>query len=167
MVDWSRLKFVICDRDPHYRKLVHQMLREKTPKAIVEGRGGRYDKDIIARVKPDVVIGSLTEGDDFSLDLVRWLRDAAVTPCPGIPVILMAVVTSDDALRQGIRAGVDYFLAKPLSPQVLQTRIETLLAKPLKLTNTRKYVGPDRRRMPREAYDGPERRGESEESDAA
>lgn len=159
MFDWSSLKILLCDPDAHYRQLTQRMLRDKSPKAITEAEIGTGDAEMLARLKPSLIIGGVSEGDEATFELVHWLRDPNTTPCPGVPFILLAAVLSEETILRGIKAGVDHFVAKPTSPRILQRHVETLLTKPVLQARTPTYVGPDRRRLPSQAYDGPERRG--------
>ncbi len=55
-------------------------------------------------------------------------------------------------------AGVDDFLAKPISAKSLLSRIMAVLGEPRKFIRSGDYFGPDRRRKDSPSYRGAERR---------
>lgn len=62
-------------------------------------------------------------------------------------------------LKAVIKTGVDTALVKPLSPQMIQTKLRNLLNAEIPYVTVNDYFGPDRRRVPGDiGYFGEERR---------
>lgn len=62
-------------------------------------------------------------------------------------------------LKAVIKAGVDTAWVKPLSPQMIQKKLISLLNTDISYVTVDDYRGPDRRRVPSDiGYDGEERR---------
>jgi len=55
-------------------------------------------------------------------------------------------------------AGVNEFLAKPISAKALYLRLLEVINSPRDFVKTKSYTGPDRQRRSSKNYDGPDRR---------
>ena len=66
--------------------------------------------------------------------------------------------TAIDHVRQARDAGVNEFLAKPVSVKAILTRLIAVIEHPRPYVRTKAYFGPCRRRRSPEEYRGPERR---------
>ncbi|MCY1539618.1 Alkaline phosphatase synthesis transcriptional regulatory protein PhoP [compost metagenome] len=77
-------------------------------------RAERFDLVLLDWHLPDI------DGDD----VVRWLR---ANIGPRIPVIFLTNRSSEDDLVEGLRAGADDYIVKPLRPQELLARVAALL----------------------------------------
>ena len=61
-------------------------------------------------------------------------------------------------MRQARDAGVNEFLAKPVSVKAVMSRLVSVIEHPRPYVRTKAYFGPCRRRRGKEEYRGPERR---------
>jgi len=77
-------------------------------------RTERFDLVLLDWHLPDI------DGDD----VVRWLR---ANIGPRVPVIFLTNRSSEDDLVEGLRAGADDYIVKPLRPQELLARVAALL----------------------------------------
>jgi DNA-binding response OmpR family regulator len=75
--------------------------------------------------------------------------------------------TSLDHVRQARDAGINEFIAKPVSVKTLMSRLVAVIESPRPYVRTKVYFGPCRRRRGVEEYRGPERRAESKQHQAA
>ncbi|WP_259781378.1 hypothetical protein [Aestuariispira ectoiniformans] len=93
-----------------------------------------------------------------SAHLVRELRDPfKFERTPRIVALLSAA--NKQILKAVIKAGVDTAWVKPLSPDVIQKKLISLLRAEIPYVTIDDYRGPDRRRVPADIhYDGEERR---------
>lgn len=157
-LEWNTLKFLLFDADSHYRALTRQMLSQLGATHVAEVDIGDEAREVTAEWRPDIIIGAMTSLNTDVLNFISWLRSRETTPCPGVPVLLLVMVTDQEPLVQAIRTGVDYFIAKPTSLRMLRDRIERVVRDPLPQIQTSIYTGPDRRRSPDNVYNGPERR---------
>ncbi|MDH5749350.1 MAG: response regulator, partial [Rhodospirillales bacterium] len=67
--------------------------------------------------------------------------------------------TEDNLVKEARDAGINDFLAKPISASSLMSRITSVLGAPQSYIQTKDYFGPDRRRV-QEAFADPDRRAE-------
>ena len=70
--------------------------------------------------------------------------------------------THIERVRQARDAGVNEFLAKPVSVKAIMTRLISVIEHPRPYVRTKSYFGPCRRRRGDEEYRGPERRAMAE-----
>jgi DNA-binding response OmpR family regulator len=66
--------------------------------------------------------------------------------------------TRVDHVRQARDAGVNEFLAKPVSVKAILSRLISVIEHPRPFVRTKSYFGPCRRRRGDNEYRGPERR---------
>jgi len=79
-----------------------------------------------------------------------------------VPVIMLTGHTHIDRVRQARDAGVNEFIAKPVSVKTMMQRLQTVIENPRPYVRTKVYFGPCRRRRGVEEYRGPERREKKE-----
>ena len=101
------------------------------------------------------------------LGLVQMIRTNPQTPNPFVPVIMLTGHTSLDHVMLARDAGVNEFIAKPVSVKTMMSRLVSVIENPRPFVRTQGYFGPCRRRRGAEEYRGPERRAETKKQQAA
>ena len=102
------------------------------------------------------------------LDFVRLVRTAKDSPNPYVPIIMLSGYTEYRRVTEARDAGINEFLAKPISARALYLRFASIIDNPRPFIRTKSYFGPDRRRQNLGAPRGTkERRKEVEEAAAA
>ncbi len=86
------------------------------------------------------------------------IRTDPQTPNPFVPVIMLTGHTHIDQVRQARDAGVNEFIAKPVSVKTMMQRLVSVIESPRPYVRTKVYFGPCRRRRGADEYRGPERR---------
>src|SRR3546814_5756683 len=76
----------------------------------------------------------------------RRLRTHKTSPSPHIPVILLTAHTDRTTVIEARDAGVNAFVAKPVSIDEMRRKIELVVRDPRRFIRSEDYVGPDRRR---------------------
>jgi CheY-like chemotaxis protein len=160
---FDRLKILVVDDNPHMRKLVVTILQALGTSQIFEATDGEQAWKLLKDANPDVLITDWMMEPLNGLELTRQLRTSAQSPNPFIPVIMLTGNTHIDHVRQARDAGVNEFLAKPVSVKAILTRLLAVIEHPRPYVRTKVYFGPCRRRRGHAVYRGPERR--SSESD--
>jgi CheY-like chemotaxis protein len=108
-------------------------LRSGTLKAV--GSGG------IDVVISDVVM----PGIDGNM-LLRWIRRSENSPDRFVPVVMISGMVDRKCLTTARDAGVNEFVAKPFSPDIIFKRVQKVIESPRQFVYTPTYFGPDRRR---------------------
>ncbi len=157
---FDRLKILVVDDNVHMRKLVVTILQAFGVIQIFEAENGEKAWKIIRESNPDVaVLDWMMEGMS-GLDLVQMIRTDPQTPNPFVPVIMLTGHTHIDRVRQARDAGINEFIAKPVSVKTMMSRLISVIENPRPFVRTKGYFGPTRRRRDNNEYRGPERRAE-------
>lgn len=155
---FDRLKILVVDDNAHMRKLVVTILQAFGAIQIYEADNGERALAILRDTNPDVVILDWMMEGLSGLDVVKQIRTSPNTPNPFVPVIMLTGHTHIDHVRQARDAGVNEFLAKPVSVKAIMTRLISVIEHPRPYVRTKAYFGPCRRRRGADEYRGPERR---------
>jgi CheY-like chemotaxis protein len=159
---FDRLKILVVDDNQHMRKLVVTILQAFGAVQIFEAVDGERAWSLLRDTNPDVIILDWMMEGMSGLDFVKMVRTSPQTPNPFIPVIMLTGHTHIDHVRQARDAGVNEFLAKPVSVKAILTRLISVIEHPRPFVRTKAYFGPCRRRRGADEYRGPERRATTE-----
>jgi two-component system chemotaxis response regulator CheY len=159
---FDRLKVLVVDDNPHMRKLVVTILQAFGAVQIFEAADAQRAYVILRDANPDVLILDWMMEGMSGLDLVKQIRSAPNSPNPFVPVIMLTGHTHIDHVRQARDAGVNEFLAKPVSVKAILSRLIAVIEHPRPFVRTKVYFGPCRRRRAVDEYKGPERRSTHE-----
>lgn len=119
----------------------------------VEGVG--QAKEVLALINDGPVDLLVSE---FEPDLVNLIRRHPKSPNPEIPIVMVTTHTSRDEVAVARDAGVDEFVAKPVSSSLLGRHIVAALGRHRRFIHSLRYAGPDRRRRLAAGFPGPDRR---------
>ena len=155
---FDRLKLLVVDDNVHMRKLVVTILQAFGAVQIFEADSGEHAWGLLRDANPDVIVLDWMMEGMSGLEFVRQVRTSAQTPNPFVPVIMLTGHTHIDHVRQARDAGVNEFLAKPVSVKAILTRLISVIEHPRPYVRTKSYFGPCRRRRGVDEYRGPERR---------
>lgn len=154
----ERLKVLVVDDNRFMHELLKTILRSFGIKRVHSSYDG---SDAISELKhffADVVIVDwemeLLDGYDF----VKLLRTADDSPNPYVPVIMLTGHTEVSRVVAARDAGVNEFLAKPVSARLVYERLFMIIDHPRPFLRTPNYFGPDRRRFQDPNHRGPFRR---------
>jgi len=117
-------RILVVDDSSTIRKLINYILRKKDYH-ITEAEDGLDALEKLIDTKVDLVIADLNMPNMDGIELVRSLRNNYYhldTP------IIMLTTTRDETLRKSaLEAGVNLFLNKPIQPNILLYKVESLL----------------------------------------
>lgn len=74
----------------------------------------------------DLVIVDLNMPNMDGISFVKNLRNGYYNP--DLPVVMLTTTSDGDLREEALGAGVNMFLTKPIQPEVLVNKIESLLA---------------------------------------
>jgi len=155
---FDRLKILVVDDNAHMRKLVVTILQAFGAVQIFEAADGEQALGLMRDANPDVIILDWVMEGMSGLEFAKEVRTSPNTPNPFVPIIMLTGHTAIDHVRQARDAGVNEFLAKPVSVKAILTRLIAVIEHPRPYVRTKAYFGPCRRRRSPEEYRGPERR---------
>ncbi len=152
----GRLKVLVLDEFKYMRSLVASMLDQSSGHIVaVPADGMEQALDNLDRFQADIVI------TDWNMKFIRRVRHPETSPNPFVPIIMLTGHAEVPLVIQARDAGVNEFLAKPVSAKALQSRIHAVIHRPRAFIRSSAYFGPDRRRRdigPLESQGGERRR---------
>ncbi len=118
--------------------------------AVDDGEAALY---LVSNLRPDLIIlDSVMPGMDGA-EVLRHLKGDKVTAT--IPVMMLTAKTGRESVEQAVKLGAEDYLAKPVDPGKLLTRVEKLLEK----TNLKKGETHMEWKAPSQEFDVPLRGG--------
>ncbi|MDM8561193.1 hybrid sensor histidine kinase/response regulator [Candidatus Parabeggiatoa sp. HSG14] len=119
-----RSKILIVDDELSMRMQLELMLNNQDYEITLIG-SGKEALEKLAEITPDLIILDLIMPDLDGFEVCRRIKRNS--QFQHIPIILVTVLESKKALTQGIEAGADDFLQKPVSKLELRARVRSML----------------------------------------
>ncbi|MDP3739461.1 MAG: response regulator [Hyphomonadaceae bacterium] len=162
------LSVLVADANNFSRGLIAEILRSLNVANISSARTEEMANSFLIDRPIDVVLLSWEESDQFDgLGFVRALRRMEEDRLRRLPVVLITAGLTRQMVINGRDAGVDEFLAKPISPLAMRQRLEMVLETPRPFVDCSVYLGPCRRRKNPADYYGAKRRAGERQLGAA
>ena len=122
---------LLVDDEPNLRELLRQML-ELGGFDVVEAEDGLEALEKLEVVAPDVMILDVMMPNLDGVSLCKKLR--AGTAFAGLPIIMVSGKTQHKAVQEGLAAGANQYLCKPITVQELLQSVRSLLPAPSPLS---------------------------------
>lgn len=164
---FERLRVLVVDDSVHMRKLVTTILHAFGVVQTYEADSGDRAWALLREANPDMVVLDWMMEGMSGIELVNMIRSNPACPNPFVPVIMLTGHTSAEHVREARDAGINEFIAKPVSVKTMMSRMVAVIENPRPYVRTNGYFGPCRRRRGAEDYRGPERRAENNKQQAA
>lgn len=156
--DFSQLTAVIVDDSDFMRRTVEAMLEALGVGRIFHAKDANDGYTMICDCEPDFVISDWDMVPGDGLQLVEWVRNRPDSPDRYLPFIMLTGYSERNRVVIARDKGVTEFLAKPVAPKDLLSRLVSIVEEPRPFIRSDNFFGPDRRRRDEESYSGPERR---------
>ena len=111
---------LVVDDEPTIRSLLRAAL-ERRGYELLEAADGVGALEIAQRRRPDLIVLDVALPQLNGLEVCRRLKQNPATAA--VPVFLLTGFIQDEQRREGARAGVEAFIAKPFSPVALADQI--------------------------------------------
>jgi two-component system, chemotaxis family, chemotaxis protein CheY len=158
--DLSRLNVLIADDSRMMRELLVAMLAALGIRNIRAVRDGAEALNALKTQNFDILITDADMGALGGLDLVKIVRRTGSAPDPYIPIIMITGRCEREWVEAARDAGVNEFVAKPVSGDSLYRRLVEVILNPRPFVRTEDFVGPDRRRRPSPNHEQKRRRSD-------
>lgn len=122
---------MLVDDEPNLRELLRQML-ELGGFDVVEAEDGLEALEKLEMVAPDVMILDVMMPNLDGVSLCKKLR--AGTDFAGLPIIMVSGKTQHKAVQEGLAAGANQYLCKPITVQELLQSVQSVLPAPSPLS---------------------------------
>jgi two-component system chemotaxis response regulator CheY len=159
---YDLLKILIVDDNHHMRVLVAEILKAVGVRHIHEASDGAQALQMMKTQAIDIIMTDLSMQPLDGIDFVRLLRRSPDSPNQMCPVIMITGHSTMSRVQEARNAGVNEFLAKPLTARGVIERIMQVVDHPRPFVKTESYFGPDRRRRADPNFKGPFRRRNDE-----
>jgi CheY-like chemotaxis protein len=117
--------FILCvDDEPVNLTIMEELLQDKYELSTV--KSGESCLQQVAIQKPDLVLLDVNMPDMDGLETCARLKADAETA--GIPIIFVSALASQAELMAGYEAGGDDYITKPFSEEILQKKVQIVLA---------------------------------------
>src|SRR5665213_3271224 len=127
---FDRLKILVIDDNQHMRKLVVTILQAFGAIQIYEAADGQQAWAMLRDANPDVIFLDWVMEGMNGLEFTKMVRTSAASPNPFVPIVMLTGHTSVEHVRRARDAGVNEFLAKPVSVKALLTRLTAVIERP-------------------------------------
>jgi two-component system chemotaxis response regulator CheY len=145
MVPLSRdLVVLVIDDNVGMRSIMTAVLRALGFTAIKQADDAVEALKVIPQVKPDLIITDIKMPVLDGVTFVRNLRADESNPFSEVPIIVATGHTEEKHVKACLEAGVDQFLAKPITGRALAERITRALSPNREFIRISGYNGPRR-----------------------
>ena len=117
-------RILIVDDSPTIRKLIGYVLRKKDY-LTEEAEDGMDAMEKLSSSEIDLVIVDLNMPNMDGISFVKNLRNSYYNL--DLPVVMLTTTNDGELKKEAYGAGVNMFLNKPIQPEVLIFKIESLL----------------------------------------
>ncbi len=156
----AKLRVVVVDDNTGMRRLLRSVLAGFGCSNVAEASSGRAALAALHEAPTDLLITDLLMEPMDGIELVREIRTLENGLNPYLPIIMVTGSAKPAVVARARDAGVNEFLAKPVSAAQVWSRVWAVVERPRPFVKASVYFGPDRRRRAKPDYDGPERRDE-------
>src|ERR1700756_1205999 len=116
---------LVVDDDDRIRELLKAYLA-RAGFRVSAANGGASARKLLTALDFDLAVFDVMMPGEDGLSLPRWLRDQRGA-CGRTPVLMLTARGEASDRIEGLKVGVDDYLAKPFEPQELLLRIEAIL----------------------------------------
>lgn len=147
---FENVRLLLADTNGQARSGLKGALFQEGFRDIIDTASFVAVRDAVARNAVDVTVMDVDLPGGDVCDLVHQIRHHKVGNNPFVVSILLISDPTQDLVRRMVDSGADDLVVKPCSPDGLLTRIKTLTRGRKAFVVTHDYIGPDRRKGPRE-----------------
>lgn len=118
-------RVLVVDDDPVVGKSIDRILSSRGY-AVIAAAGGEEAMDRLAREDYDVVYTDIRMPGMNGLEVARHIKQSR----PWLPVVIVTGYGNDENEAEAREIGVDGFLRKPLSPEMVESTADSLTTTP-------------------------------------
>ncbi|WP_114393342.1 response regulator transcription factor [Oleisolibacter albus] len=154
-LDFHGLHVVLVDRDSSIRRLVRSILARDGITAFTECAAVQDVAGALNGILPDLMIVDADPPDGDGLKFIHAVRHSLGALNPFACIIATTWQPTNALMMRFAASGADDLLVKPFSAKQVHDRLLNLVEARKKFVVSSDYIGPDRRRHPREGQQVP------------
>ncbi len=135
-----------------------EILRALGCRDYFQAEDGTQAIQVMRSQEVDIVITDWMMQPMDGVTFIREVRNAPDSPNRFVPIIMVTGHTTKRQVGEARDAGVNEFLAKPITGRGVLDRIRRVIDADRSFVKSETYFGPDRRRRNDPLYEGPFRR---------
>ena len=161
-LDLSGLRALVMDDNRHFLAIIRTMLRAFGMRQVYDCVDAAEAFELLGHTEIDFALIDMKLTDIDGLEFTNLIRLASDSQNPRMPIIMVTAYSERTLVERALGAGIDEFLVKPVSPNMVYRRICSVIQQPRPYVRVGGYFGPDRRRRDDERFVGPEQRQDRE-----
>lgn len=126
---YEKTRILVIEDERHTRQIVCAMLRQLGFERVDEATNGEDGFNELLRTRPAIVLCDIHMEPMGGLDFLAKLRALANPSIAETPVIFLTADHQQETVLSAKKTGADAYLAKPVSPAMLQQRLDIILRK--------------------------------------
>lgn len=154
-LDFRAVQVMIIDKDSSTRRLLRSILARLGIDKITDFPNSTDVPAAMLASQPDLLFIDADAADPEGLRFVQNMRHAQMPHNPFICIIAMTWQPTQPLMMRFTATGADDLMVKPFSAKQVQDRLTNLIDNRKGFVVTADYIGPDRRRQPRDGMQVP------------
>lgn len=163
----SAMRVLLVDDNQHMRSIVSAVLAGVGVEQVRECWDGAEALDALRQWPADVAIVDFHMQPVDGVEFTRLVRQAADSPNPFLPIIMLTGYAERSRVMEARDAGVTEFIVKPVTARAVLDRLNNVIFHPRQFVKASEYFGPDRRRRQDPTHVGPWRRHDDDANASA
>jgi two-component system, chemotaxis family, chemotaxis protein CheY len=163
-IDPTRLTILTVDDNSHMRTLLRTILMGLGIRRVLEAGDAADALELLRSTVVDAMLLDQLMPIMSGVELLTLIRRSADSPNVRLPVVMVTGAADKSTVLAARNAGVNAFVAKPLTAKDLAAKLAFALNDPRVQIQTSTYVGPCRRVRQDPRYTGPERRRQPDDA---
>jgi two-component system chemotaxis response regulator CheY len=155
--DLKDLTVLVVDDNTNMLKVMETLFKALNITQFHEATSAEAAIALMKEINFDVIVTDLAIKPIDGIELVRALRTHPQSPAPRIPILMLTGHTDAKVVMRARDVGVNDFLAKPVSVNMLRDRLGRVVRDQRPFVRADSYVGPERRSRDK-PIQGPDRR---------
>ena len=127
MMPDKNIKILVVDDSATMRKIVINSLKELGYTNTVEAGGGLEALDLLKATSIDFVVTDWNMPDLTGIEVLRNIR--ADEFLARLPVLMVTAEAKKECVIEAVKAGVNNFIIKPFTTQIMQQKIMQIYSK--------------------------------------
>ena len=144
--DFQSLRVLVVDDSRSMRHIIRSIMNALGCREIREAGDAPAAFKEMQNFAADIIVVDWYMEPLDGLEFVRLVRTAKDSRNPFVPIIMLSGFAEYRRVAEARDAGVNEYLAKPVSVTVLGNRIVSLIDHPREFIRTKSFFGPCRRR---------------------
>lgn len=149
---------LIVDDNVSMRTLLTVIMRRLGAKHVLRASDAQEAMKLIKLEQPDFMIIDYLLGEIDGISVLQSVRNDDESPNPFLPIMMITGFAEPDVVFRARDAGVNEFVAKPVSVESIASRLTMMIDKARPFVRAKGYFGPDRRRRKAPPPESPMRR---------